>query len=39
MQGEELDVVMNEFEQMWGFGVLDFAGGMEACCEFPMSMC
>lgn len=36
MQGEELAVVMNEFEQMWGFGVLDFAGGMEACCEFPM---
>ena len=36
MQGEELDVVLNEFEKMWGFGVLDFAGGIEACCEFPM---
>jgi len=32
MQGEELDVVLNEFRQMWGFDVLDFAGGIEACC-------
>jgi hypothetical protein len=36
MQGEELGVVMDEFEKIFGFGVLDFAGGIEACCEFPM---